>query len=186
MAMNLPNIITLTRLLLVPLTVWLIISEAYGFAFFAFVAAGIGDGIDGFLARRLDLHTELGAYLDPIADKALLVSTYVTLGLSRDLPAWLVILVVSRDVLIVGAIILSWLAGRPMRVAPLMISKLNTAAQILFVVAVLGIAALGKSLTMLVAYGSIPVGLLTAASGGAYLLTWLRHVAERSPGDRTS
>jgi len=184
--MNLPNIITLARLLLVPLTVWLIILGAYGFAFLAFVAAGVGDGVDGYLARRLDMHTELGAYLDPIADKALLVSTFVTLGFLRDLPPWLVILVVSRDVLIVGAIILSWLMARPLRMAPLMISKVNTAAQILFVVAVLGIAALDKPLDMLVAYGSIPVGLLTAASGGAYLLTWLRHVAERSPGDRTS
>ncbi len=181
--MNLPNFITLARLLLVPLTVWLIISEAYGFAFSCFVVAGVSDGIDGYLARRLNLRTELGAYLDPIADKALLVSVYVTLGLSKAIPAWLVILVVSRDVLIVGAIILSWLMDQPIRVKPLMVSKVNTAAQIVFAVGVLGLAALDRPSDLLLGAGSILVGLLTAASGGAYLLTWVRHMAEGAAGD---
>ena len=181
--MNLPNFITLARLLMVPLTVWLIISEAYGFAFAVFVAAGISDGIDGYLARRLDQRSELGAYLDPLADKALLVSVYVTLGFLKAIPAWLAILVVTRDILIVGAIILSWLMHQPMRMAPLMVSKINTAAQILFAVGVLGVAALDKPLDLFVSGGSIAVGLLTAASGGAYLLTWIRHMTDEPAGD---
>lgn len=176
--MNIPNMITLGRILLVPLTVWLIISDAYEWAFAAFVAAGISDGIDGYLARRFNLQSVLGAYLDAAADKALLVSVYVTLGFIKVLPAWLVILVVFRDVLIVGAIILSRLMGQPIHVSPLRISKVNTAAQIILVVAVLGFAALDQPLAMLVNYGSIPVGLLTAASGAAYLLTWVRHMGE--------
>ena len=176
--MNIPNLITLARILLVPLAVWLIISDAYVFAFATFVIAGISDGLDGFVARRFNQRTELGAYLDPVADKALLVSVYVTLGLLKVLPAWLVIMVVSRDVLIVGAIILSWLIDQPMPMKPLVVSKINTAAQIVFVVAVLGISALGQSLDLLILYGSIPVGLLTAASGGAYLMTWMRHISD--------
>lgn len=182
---NIPNLISVLRLLLVPLTVWLIISEAYGLAFLTFMAAGVSDGIDGYLARRFDWRTKLGAYLDPLADKALLVSVFVTLGLLKLIPAWLVILVVSRDALIVGAVLLSWLMDQPVHVRPLMVSKVNTVAQILFAVAVLGVAALGKPLSQLVDYGSIPVALLTALSGAAYLRAWLRHMAEHPNGDRT-
>ena len=180
---NLPNLISLLRLLLVPFTVWLIISEAYGAAFASFVAAGISDGIDGYLARRFDWRTRLGAYLDPLADKTLLVSVFVTLGLLKLIPAWLAILVVSRDALIVGAVLLSRIMDNPVRVAPLLVSKANTLAQILFAVAVLGVAALGRPLGPTVDYGSIPVALLTALSGAAYLMSWLRHMAVEPDGD---
>ena len=180
--MNLPNLITIARILLVPFTVWLIISEAYGFAFLAFVVAGISDGIDGYIARRWDLRTELGAYLDPLADKALLVSVYVTLGFLKELPAWLVILVVSRDVLIVGAFMLSLLMDRPVQVKPLMLSKVNTAGQIVFVVAVLASLAMGWDIRLFLNAGMVAVAVLTAASGGLYLLEWVRHMANGQVG----
>lgn len=180
---NIPNLISVLRLLLVPLTVWLIISEAYGYAFSSFVAAGVSDGIDGYLARRFDWRTKLGAYLDPLADKALLVSVFLTLGFLKLVPAWLVIIVVSRDALIVGAVLLSRLMDHPVHVRPLMVSKVNTVAQIGFVVSVLGTAAWGKPLAPVVDYGGIPVALLTALSGAAYLAAWLRHMAEQPEGD---
>lgn len=180
--MYIPNLITMARIFLVPLTVWLIISEAYGFAFISFMVAGVSDGIDGFLARRYNWRTELGAYLDPLADKALMVSVYVTLGVFKVLPAWLVIIVVSRDVLIVAAILLSRLVHKPVIVAPLLLSKINTAAQIAFVVIVLGAAALTWPLADLVNYGSVPVALLTVASGAAYLRAWLEHLGEAPAG----
>ncbi len=182
---NIPNLISVMRLLLVPFTVWLVISEAYGWAFVTFMAAGISDGVDGYLARRFDWRTKLGSYLDPLADKALLVSVYVTLGLLKIIPAWLAILVVSRDALIVGAVLLSRLMDHPVRLKPLLVSKLNTVVQIAFAVSVLGLAALGKPLAALVDYGSIPVALLTALSGAAYLASWLRHMAEQPDGDTT-
>jgi cardiolipin synthase len=181
---NLPNLISLMRLLLVPLTVWLILSDAYASAFATFLVAGISDGIDGYLARRFDWRTRLGAYLDALADKALLVAVFVTLGLLKLIPAWLVIMVVSRDMLIVGAVLLSRLMDRPVRVAPLMLSKVNTVAQIAFLVVVLGLAAAGELPGPLVDYGSIPVALLTALSGAAYLRSWLRHMAEEPHEDR--
>jgi cardiolipin synthase len=181
---NIPNLISVLRLLLVPLTVWLVISEAYGWAFITFVAAGLSDGIDGFLARRYDWRTRLGAYLDALADKALLVSVFVTLGFLKLIPAWLAITVVSRDALIIGAVLLSRMMDHPVHVRPLMVSKVNTVLQIAFAVAVLGVAALGKPLESLVEYGSIPVALLTALSGAAYLATWLRHMAEQPEGDQ--
>ena len=88
--LNLPNLITLGRLLSVPLAVWLIIEARYGVAFWIFVAAGISDALDGYIAKRFDRRTRLGALLDPIADKALLVGVYVTLGIAGQLPHWLV------------------------------------------------------------------------------------------------
>jgi cardiolipin synthase len=175
--MNLPNLITIARILLVPLTVWLIVSEAFGFAFAAFIVAGISDGVDGAIARRYELRTELGAYLDPLADKALLVSIYVSLGMLKVLPAWLVILVVSRDILIVSAVILSWLLDRPLRMAPLTVSKINTAAQIVFAGAVLGVLGLKVDIAPLLTAGMAVVAGLTFASGAFYLREWLRHMA---------
>ena len=112
--MNIPNSLTLVRIVLVPLVVWLIITHEMLAAFLLFLLAGLSDAADGFLAKRYGWDTELGAYLDPIADKALLVSIYVTLGLAGQLPAWLVIAVVSRDILIVGAVVLSWMLSRPL------------------------------------------------------------------------
>jgi cardiolipin synthase len=175
--MSLPNLITIARILLVPLTVWLIISEAFGLAFLAFIVAGISDGVDGALARRYGLRTELGAYLDPFADKALLVSIYVSLGMLQFLPAWLVILVVTRDILIVSGVILSRLLDKPLLMAPLMISKVNTAAQIVFAGAVLGVLELAIDIEPFLTFGMALVAGLTFASGALYLRQWLRHMA---------
>ncbi|MGH6925977.1 MAG: CDP-alcohol phosphatidyltransferase family protein, partial [Propylenella sp.] len=106
--MTIPNFITIARLIGVPLIVWLMIADRFVEATALFVVAGISDAVDGFIAKRFGAASQLGAYLDPIADKALLVSIYVTLGLADHLPVWLVIAVVSRDILIVGAVVLSW------------------------------------------------------------------------------
>jgi cardiolipin synthase len=184
--MSLPNLITIARILLVPFTVWLIILDAYGFAFLSFVVAGVSDGVDGYIARRYDLRTELGSYLDPLADKALLVSVYVTLGFLMVLPAWLVILVVSRDVLIVGAFILSWLMDRPVKVRPSMISKINTTGQIVLVVVVLGTKALAIATGPLHVVGMVLVAVLTTLSGALYLLEWVRHMANGRSGNQSA
>ncbi len=106
--MTLPNLISILRLLLVPVIVTCIVSRNDQAAFWLFVAAGLSDAVDGFIARHFGLLSELGTYLDPLADKALLVSIYLSLGLTGSFPAWLVILVISRDILIIGAVILSW------------------------------------------------------------------------------
>ena len=95
--MSIPNLITLGRILLVPVVVWAITAGEMRIAFVLFLAAGISDAVDGFLAKRFGMTTELGAYLDPLADKAMIVSIYVMLALVGAIPLWLVILVVSRD-----------------------------------------------------------------------------------------
>ena len=107
--MNLLNAITIGRFLLVPVIVWAIASGQMLFAFWLFVAAAVSDSVDGFLAKSLGMTSEFGAYLDPLADKAMLMSIYVSLSIAGLLPLWVVIAVVSRDVMILGAIVVSWL-----------------------------------------------------------------------------
>lgn len=175
--LSIPNLITLGRILLVPIVVWAIMSPgAMWIAFVLFVVAGISDGVDGYLAKRFNMTTELGAYLDPLADKALIVSIYLTLGINGDIPRWLVILVVSRDILIVGGIMLSWLMGNPLKIRPLLVSKLNTVAQIVFACVVLGSLGFNYQVPVfkLVLMGLVAV--LTLLSIAAYLAEWVRHM----------
>lgn len=180
--MSIPNLITLARILLVPVIVWAITAGEMLLAFGLFLAAGISDAVDGFLAKRFGMTSELGAYLDPLADKALIVSIYVTLGVTGALPRWLVILVVSRDIMIVGAVMLSWLMGNPVTVKPLLVSKLNTVAQI--VLACLALAALAfrwnvEGLLMLIMG---VVAILTLLSVSFYLAEWVRHMNGSAAG----
>jgi cardiolipin synthase len=174
---NLPNLITLARLLSVPLAVWLILEGAHAAAFWTFVAAGISDAVDGFLAKRLDRRTELGALLDPIADKTLLVSVYATLGIAGHLPAWLVILVVFRDLLIVGGFLLVHAMAHAMRSEPLVVSKLNTAFQIALAALTLAKLGLGLELDMPIQGLVYAVAVTTLLSGGGYLVRWARALA---------
>jgi cardiolipin synthase len=120
--------------------------------------------------------TELGAYLDPLADKALIVSIYLTLGINNLIPRWLVILVVSRDILIVGGILLSWLVGNPLKIKPLLVSKLNTVAQIVFACVVLGSLGFGIPADRLTLVLMVLVAALTLLSIAAYLAGWVRHM----------
>ncbi len=173
---SLPNLISLGRLVLVPIIVSLIIQPEWQLAFVLFVVAGLSDAVDGWLAKRFDLRTELGAYLDPIADKALLVSIYVSLAVIGVLPATLVVLVVSRDVMIVGAVMIAWLLDKPMEIRPLLVSKLNTLAQIAFASAVLAAKAFAFPLGMWFTVSLYVVAALTLASAAAYLTQWVRHM----------
>jgi cardiolipin synthase len=175
-ALSIPNLITLGRILLVPVVVWAIASGAIWIAFLLFVAAGVSDAVDGFLAKRFHMTTELGAYLDPLADKALIVSIYLTLGINNMIPGWLVILVVSRDIMIVGAVMLSWLVGTPLKVKPLLVSKLNTVAQIVYACVVLGTLGFDYKLPILTLVLMGLVAALTLLSVAAYVAEWVRHM----------
>jgi cardiolipin synthase (CMP-forming) len=177
--LNLPNLITLGRLLLVPLAIWLIIEEYYGTAFWVFVGAGLSDGLDGFIAKRFNRRTRLGAMLDPIADKTLLVSVFVTLGWAGALPKWTVILVVFRDVMIVGGFLLIHTTAAPKRFDPLFISKLNTLLQIALVGFVLARQGIGLGAgAMRLEFGlTLAVAATTVLSGLSYLVRWARILA---------
>ncbi len=180
--MSIPNLITLGRILLVPVVVWAIVSGAMLTAFALFLVAGVSDAVDGYLAKRFKMTSELGAYLDPLADKALIVSIYVTLGIAGNIPRWLVILVVSRDIMIVGAVMLSWLIGSPLKVKPLVVSKLNTAAQIVFACVLLGSLGLNVDASDLIIVLMGLVAALTLLSIAAYLAEWIRHMNSVAAG----
>ena len=180
--MSIPNLITLARILLVPVVVWAIASGQMYLAFLLFLAAGISDAVDGFLAKRFGMKTELGAYLDPLADKVLIVSIYVTLGITGVIPLWIVILVVSRDFMIVGAIILSWLVDRPVAIKPHLVSKLNTAAQIVFACLVLASHGFGFDAEPVLTLVMALVAVLTLLSVGLYLAEWVRHMNSAEAG----
>ncbi|TCR66271.1 CDP-alcohol phosphatidyltransferase family protein [Bosea sp. BK604] len=175
--MTLPNLITVGRLFLVPLVILMIVSQRWQAAFAIFVIAGVSDAIDGILARHFGMASELGGYLDPIADKALIVSIYVTLAMVGAVPAWLVILVVSRDLMIVSAVILSWVMGKPLAMTPFAISKINTAAQVIFAALVLGSHAFGVDPGAAGEVVELAVAILTVGSMAAYLAFWLRRMA---------
>ncbi|HUZ32889.1 MAG TPA: CDP-alcohol phosphatidyltransferase family protein [Xanthobacteraceae bacterium] len=174
--MGIPNFITLGRIILVPIVVWAITSGEMRAAFFLFVVAGISDAVDGFLAKRFHMTSELGAYIDPLADKALIVSIYVALGIAAALPISLVILVVSRDIMIIAGFMLSLMLGKPMPIKPLPVSKANTLAQILLATWVLAEYAFGLNIAPVTATGVGLVAVLTLLSIAFYLAEWLRHM----------
>ena len=176
-ALNPPNAISLARLLLVPLTIWLMLGGRYGLAFWVFVAAGVSDGLDGFIAKRFDMRTRLGAMLDPIADKALIVSVFLALGAAHELPVWLVILVVFRDAMIIGGYLLLLAIGAPRQVDPLYVSKLNTLVQITLVAFELARLGLGAEARMATTLLVLLTAATTTLSGLSYLVRWARIVS---------
>lgn len=174
--MSIPNLITLCRVILVPVVFWLLVTNQLKAAFLVFVIAGVSDAVDGFLAKRFNWETELGAYLDPIADKLLIVSIFIALGVTAKLPSWIVIAVVSRDLLIIIAVVLSWLLNHPIQMRPLAVSKANTVAQIVLAATVLADEAFGLMLKGPVSVLIWVTGGLTIASLVAYLRVWLSHM----------
>lgn len=175
--MTIANIITIFRLLTVPVIVYSAITGLYQFAFWLFILSGVSDAVDGFIAKHFDQQSELGAYLDPIADKALLASLFVTLAIQELIPVWLTVLVVSRDLFILAGVGVAALMGNPIDIDPLRVSKFNTAGQIILVGGVLATIAWDLQTAPLILIGTALVAGLTAASAIAYLLTWVRHLS---------
>ncbi len=159
-----------------PITVWLILIDRFDAALWLFIAAGVSDALDGMLARMLDARSKLGGYLDPIADKVLLVSAFIALAAVHVVPIWLAILIAFRDLLIVGGVLLDFALGTSVEMAPFRISKVNTAAQI-----ILAAWILAESANLFKAPGvDFYLIWITAAttfgSGAAYLADWVaRH-----------
>jgi len=140
---SIPNIITFLRILAVPLAMYMILTGNMPWAFGLFVAAGLSDALDGAVARMCRARTVLGGYLDPLADKALIVGVYLALGYVAQIPLWLVMLVVFRDVMIIAGVILLLTLKETLVMQPLYLSKVNTVVQIALAAAVLAPPALG-------------------------------------------
>ena len=177
-----PNQITLLRLGFLPFFLILISYEHYRWALLVQVLAGLSDGIDGLLARSLNQRSSLGAYLDPIADKLLLSSSFVILAFKQKLAWWLTILVLSRDVLllIVAAVIILIAGYRPF--PPSLLGKLTTASQIILVFAVVLAAAYpGLGLALLNHFLIYVVTALTVISGFHYSITIAGRLSSATP-----
>ena len=157
--MSIPNFISLARLIAVPIIVYLILQASYGWAFWMFVLAGVSDALDGYLAKRMDQVSNLGSYLDPIADKALLVGVYVTLGHQG----------------LIGVVLL-FIFRNQTKVEPILVSKFNTGAQLLLVTLVLAEAGNEFMIPMLDDALSYLVIATTILSGGWYLVRWGRQM----------
>ena len=171
---DIPNLITLFRLLLVLPVVWLLLNERFGMALIIFGVAGFSDALDGYLAKRNNWSSRLGALMDPLADKLLLVSCFVKLGWLVMIPLWLVALVVLRDLVIVGGAIVFHMRVERLEAAPSIVSKLNTFAQILLVLAVIfseGVRALPAPWPDILI---VSVLVTTLWSGFDYVWTWGR------------
>lgn len=173
--MNLPNFISLGRLFLTPLLIWLIVSDHLDTAFWIFLIAGVSDILDGLLARLLKNQTTIGRYLDPIADKVLLIAVFITLGVKGYISEWLVILVVFRDVMILGGALILHISNKPVAIKPIMISKVNTFFQIVLVGSVLGQPLIGLSFSLLEVLFYI-TSATTIISGITYVIKWIREL----------
>ena len=128
--MNIPNFLSLLRIILVPLLVIFLINKAFLKALILFTALGVTDALDGFLARILKQQTVLGSYLDPIADKILITSCFLALAILKVIPGWLAVIVISRDVIILMGISVLSIMSVSFEIQPLFVSKVTTALQI--------------------------------------------------------
>lgn len=146
--LNLPNFLTLIRIVAIPFFLVLLASHLYLDALLVFILGGVTDALDGFIARRTNQKTSLGAHLDPIADKLLLTSSFIMLGMMGALPLWLAVLVVSRDIVILaGFVFVSFLVEERIEVQPSIMGKLSTALQLLTIAVVLVMLANAEILT---------------------------------------
>jgi len=173
MSLNwLPNAISLLRIVLVAPIVMLITTGSFGWAIALFWLASFSDGIDGYLAKRFSWHTRIGALLDPLADKLLVAGTFVTLAYVQQIPIWLAVLVISRDVIIVaGATAYNFLV-RPVEGEPTRISKLNTALELLFLFFVLSRAGFGWPDEIAITVLGASVLITVVISGVDYVWSW--------------
>lgn len=173
----LPNLITFLRILLVVPLVQALLAGKYGVALALFFVAGVSDGLDGWLAKRFHWTSRLGALLDPVADKLLLVCTYLTLGVLGALPLWLVAVVLARDLIIVGGALAYYLLIGRYQMEPLPASKVNTFLQIVLVVAVLLSLGHAPVPARLVDVLAMAVLATTVLSGAAYVWIWGRRAS---------
>ncbi len=172
MIIYIPNLLTLARIGLVPWLVVLLQKQQFTLSLLVFIIAGITDALDGFIAKRFNAETYLGSLLDPLADKGLLVSSYIMLSVMGLIPFWLMVTVVFRDVIIVGGYLLMVLFFGSVKMEPLVVSKLNTFTQIAYIVLVLGALAMQYDFSAIQPLFNYAVLLTTVISGLAYVYIW--------------
>jgi len=173
--MNIPNFLSLLRIIMVPFVVIFLIEDSYGKALFAFTLAGLTDALDGTLARLLNRQTVLGAYLDPIADKLLLTASFVTLSILGIIPSWITVIVISRDLIILLGIAILSIISVPYVIKPAFAGKMTTVLQI----SLIFLALFFKAASYNVGYEWIKIlgwltAIFTVASGLVYIVKGIK------------
>lgn len=179
----LPNAISMLRIVLVAPILWCIVAGQYAWALALFVFAGFSDGVDGYLAKRYDWHSRLGALLDPIADKLLVAGVFVTLVVAGLLPVWLAGIVILRDVVIVGGATAYNFLIRPVEGEPTRISKLNTAFELVLLLFVLSRAAFGWPPQVTITVLGAAVLVTVVISGIDYVWSWTQRARAGKSGE---
>jgi cardiolipin synthase len=175
----LPNAISIMRIVLIAPILMFIVQDKFDLALLLFFIAGFSDGLDGYLAKRYGWHTRIGALLDPIADKLLVAGTFVVLAYTAHIPAWLAILVILRDIVIIGGATAYNFLIRPVEGEPTRISKLNTAMQLLFILFVLTRAAWGWPDKITITIIGAGIVVTVVISGMDYVLKWARRALNK-------
>jgi cardiolipin synthase len=179
---DIPNLISVLRILLTVPVVWMLLTHRFDLALLLFAIAGISDGLDGFLAKHFGWQSRLGGLLDPLADKVLLISSYVCLALLGLIPLALMVLVIVRDLIIVTGALIYNFRIEELEAEPSVISKINTFAQIVLVLAVVldqGLLALPDGVLTLLIWS---VFVTTIASGVNYVWVWSRRARDHGNG----
>ncbi len=175
--MNIPNMLTLVRIILVPIFVILVMQGSFSYALAVFIIAGVTDGLDGFLARILSQQTDLGAYLDPLADKALIISSFVILSILEIIPGWLAVVVISRDCIILFGVSVLFLMSVSFEIRPTYVSKVTTLLQILTVFLVLAFKCLPEyENTIMISTAFWTTACFTVVSGLYYIFKGVRFI----------
>jgi len=180
--MTIPNLITSIRIILAPIFVIYLINDRFLSALVVFIFAGLSDGADGLLARLLHQKSKLGAYLDPLADKILLIAGFVVLSVRGFVPPWLTVTVISRDVLILLGVLILFLNGTKFKIRPSVLSKMTTCLQIGTVLLVLSKNHF-QPLSQISDYLFWVTGVFTITSGLHYMSYWFRLIGDSSLGD---
>lgn len=171
--MNLPNSLTVLRILLIPFFIEFLISGQYQWALWTLLAAGVTDVLDGAIARGMNQRTKLGVYLDPLADKLFVIAAFVTLSALHFVPGWAALVVVSRDLIIVAGTLLLHVTQTPIEVAPTALGKGTTLTQLAYLALALVLMVLQEDVQQLIPLLALMV-ILTVASGLHYVFRGVR------------
>jgi cardiolipin synthase (CMP-forming) len=185
--LTLPNFLTLLRIVAIPVFLILLSEDRYAPAFILFLAAGVTDAVDGALARLTDSRSSLGAVLDPMADKLLLVSSFVVLGINGVVPRWLVVLVISRDIIVVtGYSLIFFVHQKTIPVEPTQLGKITTFFELLTIgFALIHLARPVLPLDLVNSIAQWVTAVTTAISGVQYVysgLLWHQRQGDRGGG----
>lgn len=173
--LNIPNILSISRILMTPLIIWGMMHGEHAFVFWVLILAALTDGLDGYWARRFHQETAVGGALDPLADKILVIAVFLTFGVGLGLfPLWFTLLVVGRDILIMGGVLSLWLRKKDTAMRPSMISKINTA--LLFLLLLLHVAIPVFEISLDLTWLVYVIAGTTVISGFGYLKEWLKRI----------